>query len=97
MSIVSKDLEKDIEKASGDSPASPKRNNARDTSEENFQPKTARFWAVMASLLLGMFLVALDRTIVATAIPRITEEFHSLGVLRDQEVSFSWGKHALPD
>ncbi|KAJ5935008.1 hypothetical protein N7466_004555 [Penicillium verhagenii] len=28
---------------------------------------------------LALFLVALDRTIIATAIPRITDEFHSLG------------------
>lgn len=31
------------------------------------------------SNFLAMFLVALDRTIVATAIPRITDDFHSLG------------------
>lgn len=28
---------------------------------------------------LAMFLVALDRTILSTAIPTITDEFHSLG------------------
>ena len=79
MSMISKNVEKAIEMASDDSPASSDNNNANDASEENFQPKTAKFWAVIASLFLGMFLVALDRTIVATAIPRITEEFHSLG------------------
>ncbi|KAI0197883.1 MFS gliotoxin efflux transporter glia [Astrocystis sublimbata] len=34
--------------------------------------------AVVAALLLSIFLVALDLTIVATAIPRITDEFHSI-------------------
>lgn len=33
---------------------------------------------IMVALVLSIFLVALDMTIVATAIPRITDEFHSL-------------------
>ncbi|GKZ24175.1 hypothetical protein AbraIFM66951_010968 [Aspergillus brasiliensis] len=33
---------------------------------------------VIISVLLSMFLVALDRTILSTAIPQITDEFHSL-------------------
>jgi MFS family permease len=33
---------------------------------------------VMTAILLSVFLVALDRTIIATAIPSITDEFHSL-------------------
>lgn len=44
---------------------------------ELYKPKTLKFWAIMLSNFLAMFLVALDRTIVATAIPRITDEFHS--------------------
>lgn len=50
-----------------------------DESEANFQPKTLKFWAIIISILLGVFLVALDRTIIGTAVPRITEEFQSLG------------------
>ncbi|KAK5111737.1 hypothetical protein LTR85_011782 [Meristemomyces frigidus] len=34
--------------------------------------------ALVASLMLGMFLVALDNTIVSTAIPKITDEFRDL-------------------
>ena len=34
---------------------------------------------MIACNYLSLFLVALDRTIVTTAIPRITDEFHSLG------------------
>lgn len=34
---------------------------------------------IMITLYCGLFLVALDRTILATAIPIITDEFHSLG------------------
>ncbi|CAD0023538.1 unnamed protein product [Aureobasidium pullulans] len=37
-----------------------------------------RLIALTISLMLGMFLVALDNTIIGTAIPRITDEFHDL-------------------
>ncbi|KAG5984602.1 hypothetical protein E4U55_004044 [Claviceps digitariae] len=47
--------------------------------EHNFQPKTLKFWLVLLSIFLSIFLVALDRTIVATAVPRITDDFNSLG------------------
>ncbi|GKT62131.1 aflatoxin efflux pump [Colletotrichum tofieldiae] len=50
-----------------------------DEAEENFKPKTVTFWLVILSNFVAMFLVALDRTIIATAIPRITDEFQSLG------------------
>ncbi|XDG10103.1 hypothetical protein ABKA04_009718 [Annulohypoxylon sp. FPYF3050] len=50
-----------------------------DEAERNFQPKTFKFWSVMLSIYLALFLVALDRTIVSTAIPQITQDFHSLG------------------
>ncbi|KAJ6010258.1 hypothetical protein N7499_004340 [Penicillium canescens] len=41
-------------------------------------PHGARLAAVVLSLMLGMFLVALDNTILGTAIPKITDEFHDL-------------------
>ena len=47
--------------------------------EENYKPKTLKFWLVMLSAFVSMFLVALDRTILSTAIPRITDDFKSLG------------------
>ncbi|KAH9893886.1 major facilitator superfamily domain-containing protein [Xylariomycetidae sp. FL2044] len=34
--------------------------------------------AVMVALYLAMFLVALDRIIISTAVPKITDEFHSI-------------------
>jgi hypothetical protein len=46
--------------------------------EKNYRPKTLKFWTIMISVYLSMFLVGLDRTIIATAIPRITDEFHSI-------------------
>lgn len=47
--------------------------------EKNYQPKTLKFWLIILSIFVSMFLVALDRTILATAVPRITDEFKSLG------------------
>ncbi|KAG5948484.1 hypothetical protein E4U53_006259 [Claviceps sorghi] len=53
---------------------------ARDPdAEKNYQPKTLKFWLVLLSIFVSMFLVALDRTILATAVPRITDDFKSLG------------------
>ena len=41
-------------------------------------PTGLRLAMVVIALVLSIFLVALDMTIVATAIPRITDQFHSL-------------------
>ncbi|KAM5348348.1 hypothetical protein ACJ41O_008172 [Fusarium nematophilum] len=46
---------------------------------ENYKPNTLKFWLVIVSIFVAMFLVALDRTIIATAIPQITNDFDSLG------------------
>ena len=41
-------------------------------------PHAFKLTFIVIALVLSVFLVALDMTIVATAIPRITDEFHSL-------------------
>ncbi|CAL8582375.1 hypothetical protein XPA_008042 [Xanthoria parietina] len=41
-------------------------------------PTGLRLIGILLALIVSVFLVALDMTIVATAIPRITEQFHSL-------------------
>ncbi|KAF5027462.1 hypothetical protein F66182_423 [Fusarium sp. NRRL 66182] len=46
---------------------------------DNYKPKTLKFWLIMVSIFAALFLVALDRTIISTAIPEITNEFQSLG------------------
>lgn len=51
----------------------------KDDAEDLYKPKTVKFWLVILSAIVSMFLVALDRTILATAIPRITDDFNSLG------------------
>ncbi|KAB8239286.1 major facilitator superfamily domain-containing protein [Aspergillus alliaceus] len=42
-------------------------------------PPLPKVIMITIALYLAIFLVALDRTIIATAIPRITDTFHSLG------------------
>ncbi|KAL2871714.1 MDR family MFS transporter [Aspergillus lucknowensis] len=46
--------------------------------ERNYQPKSLKFWLIILGMYLSLFLVALDRTIIATAIPAITDDFHSI-------------------
>ncbi|RFU27131.1 hypothetical protein B7463_g9203, partial [Scytalidium lignicola] len=64
-------------------------------------PKGFRLAMVVLALVLAVFLVALDLTIVATAIPRITDQFHSLDQIGWYGSAFfltlasfqsSWGK-----
>lgn len=41
-------------------------------------PKAWKLFVIIAALCLAVFLVALDQTIVAVAVPKITDHFHSL-------------------
>lgn len=66
-------VEPDVEEPEPQRPAFDKE------AEENYKPKTLRFWLIIISAFVSMFLVALDRTILSTAIPAITDEFNSLG------------------
>lgn len=54
----------------------------RDTKSSEIEqaeyPHAFKLAFIIVALVLSVFLVALDMTIVATAIPRITDEFHSL-------------------
>ncbi|KZP00742.1 MFS general substrate transporter [Calocera viscosa TUFC12733] len=51
--------------------------SAEDTEKQEY-PSGFKLLAIIAALVLAIFLAALDMTIVATAIPRITDEFGSL-------------------
>ncbi|KAK3064268.1 hypothetical protein LTS18_008731 [Coniosporium uncinatum] len=53
-------------------------NTEMDSHGADDYPHGARLTAIVISLLLSMFLVALDNTILGTAIPKITDEFHDL-------------------
>lgn len=41
-------------------------------------PRGIKLYAIIASLMAAVFLVALDQTIISTAIPKITDEFNSI-------------------
>lgn len=61
-------------------PLSPDRSmsNEYEDAETNYQPKSLKFWTILAGVYLSMCLVALDRTIIASALPKITDEFNSI-------------------
>ncbi|KAK6083264.1 major facilitator superfamily transporter [Seiridium cupressi] len=54
-------------------PASP-----GDESSEDEYPRGLRLFLLVGSVMLTVFLIALDQTIVGTAIPKITDEFHGI-------------------
>ena len=45
-------------------------------------PSSLKLVSVIVALVLAVFLASLDMNIIATAIPRITDEFHSLDDVR---------------
>jgi hypothetical protein len=46
--------------------------------EEASYPHGLKLYVILAALCLSVFLVALDQTIIATAIPKITDQFNSI-------------------
>ena len=65
-------------------------------SEPSDQPQPSnktsgfKFWLTLIGLNMSIFCVALDNTIISTAIPRITDDFHAL-----QDVGW-YGSGMLP-
>lgn len=49
------------------------------TSKVEEYPTGLKLFLLLLSIYLAVFLVALDRTIIATALPVITDHFHSIG------------------
>jgi hypothetical protein len=49
-----------------------------DAEEDMQYPHGLKLFAILAALCLSVFLVALDQTIIATAIPKITDHFNSI-------------------
>lgn len=50
----------------------------RDAEEDMQYPHGLKLWIILGALCLAVFLVALDQTIISTAIPKITDRFHSI-------------------
>lgn len=52
--------------------------------EDNYEyPKKWKLALITIALCLSVFCMALDNTIIATAIPRITDQFHALNEYED--------------
>ncbi|KAL4747956.1 hypothetical protein BDW72DRAFT_215114 [Aspergillus terricola var. indicus] len=66
-----------VNESTASTPSYTRENNPHDNSL--YKPKTLKFWLVIACNLLALFIVALNRTIITTALPQITNEFHRLG------------------
>jgi len=76
-------LEKDNEVAASDIDEVPSKDVSPPTTPEaQTYPTGLKLLAITAPLYMSIFLVALDRTIVATAVPRITDDFKSFGEYR---------------
>ncbi|KAH6682863.1 putative HC-toxin efflux carrier [Halenospora varia] len=57
------------------------RNTPADGEDEGEYPTKVKLAMIVVALLLSIFLVSLDMTIVATAIPKITDEFQGLDLV----------------
>ncbi|KAK0619729.1 major facilitator superfamily domain-containing protein [Immersiella caudata] len=68
----------DLEKKQAADAASTKEEAPSTDEPEIEYPKGTTLAFIVVALVLSVFLVALDMTIVATAIPKITDEFHGL-------------------
>ncbi|CZT01043.1 related to transporter (major facilitator superfamily) [Rhynchosporium agropyri] len=73
-------IEPDIEKTSAAVTANdnPEARSDNDEEEEEVYPPWKRVAVIMIAVYCTMFIVALDRTILGTAIPQITDEFNSI-------------------
>ncbi|EPS43044.1 hypothetical protein H072_2976 [Dactylellina haptotyla CBS 200.50] len=87
--LAEKSLRKSVEIAGASSAGAPivmadeksrEAENPIDDAEANHvYPTGSALASITVALVLAIFLVALDRTIISTAIPQITNEFNSLG------------------
>ncbi|KAJ3536838.1 hypothetical protein NM208_g6555 [Fusarium decemcellulare] len=74
-------LERATTPAPNETPSTPDTSpeSKTEAEDESKYPHGLKLAAIILSNMVAMFLVALDRTIIATAIPRITDDFKSLG------------------
>ena len=63
------------------------------TSSVEEYPTGLKLALLLISIYLAVFLVALDRTIIATALPVITDHFHSIGDIGWVSLSLPFSTH----
>lgn len=66
------------EKQNGTNPVLEEKSATPKTDDEVVYPTGAKVVLILAALCMSVFLVALDQTIISTAIPKITDEFKSI-------------------
>ncbi|KAG9764883.1 MFS transporter, partial [Aureobasidium melanogenum] len=60
-------------------PSTPDKSEVRDCHEQHSYPTGWRLWVIVTALVLSSLCYALDETILATAVPSITNEFQAVG------------------
>jgi hypothetical protein len=80
------DVKEDLSSLSSENPnaadevvAEDKKDVMNPSDDDVVYPTGARVVLILAALMMSVFLVALDQTIISTAIPKITDEFSSIG------------------
>lgn len=68
------DVPSDVDVEKAPAPTAP----ANQDGEEDQYPTFKKLMVILSAAYLCIFIVALDRTIIGTAIPKITDEFHSI-------------------
>ncbi|KAI0548847.1 MFS general substrate transporter [Xylaria curta] len=84
--MESTDIELESFKGAGEADKDENTRHAQDAEQQQLTSQTpvllypsgVKYWLALTTLCLGVFLITLDSTIVATAIPYITDEFNSL-------------------
>ncbi|EFQ96766.1 hypothetical protein MGYG_08690 [Nannizzia gypsea CBS 118893] len=78
-----------------------KKSDAQGAPDDGSYTSGARLVVIMVAVLMSLFLVALDRTIIATAVPEIANQFHALNdinwyasayLITSCATQLSWGK-----
>ena len=75
---VSSDAINDTKPGNNDTEAAAVVDPSNDEEKDEYLPMGPRLILIVASLMLAVFCMALDNTIIAVAIPQITDDFHAL-------------------
>ncbi|KAF2464236.1 DNA repair protein RAD50 [Lindgomyces ingoldianus] len=75
--MSTKEMEPPTEQPTVSQPSTPTLPSKENENPHEY-PSAGKLWLLMLSLYMSMFLISLDKTIIATAIPQITNSFNSL-------------------
>jgi hypothetical protein len=73
-STMEPDLTKDVVASEKETPVG----DYTQAEDDADYPHGVKLWVILGALMLAVFLVALDQTIISTAIPKITDHFKSI-------------------